>query len=376
MKKLYQEFIKGESPGIIWWIFPIIAVLILLLPWALTNPNYYSGISLMDTGQIGDTIGGITGPFIALLAALLTFFAFWVQYRSNIAQTKQFKKQDKDTKIDRFENKFFELLRLHRNNVSEISISYSGKEVVSGRKAFVSMFHEFKFCYYQLLRTNEANKDNPEHTYLNTSEIVNLSYLVFFMGVGNNSDILTQSLVPQRDKFILNKYIGSLKSSRINWKKWVLYKAKYNALLANGSNPENTLTKINPINCLISPDGNYLLTIKYLPFGGHMSRLGHYYRHLFQTVKYVDEQRDKIIKNKYDYIKTIRAQLSNHEQLLLFYNSQSSLGKNWIEKRYLKDYKLLKNIPLPLANLGVTPIDILGKTDEKGEKMFEWDIEE
>ena len=43
-------------------------------------------------------------PFIAIAAAILTFFAFWVQYKAN-------EQQKIDLKVERFENKFYELLR-------------------------------------------------------------------------------------------------------------------------------------------------------------------------------------------------------------------------------------------------------------------------
>ena len=50
----------------------------------------FGGKYFSDTGEIGDTIGGITGPFIAIAAAGLTFIAFWVQYKANIQQRQDF----------------------------------------------------------------------------------------------------------------------------------------------------------------------------------------------------------------------------------------------------------------------------------------------
>ena len=47
-----------------------------------------SNISFSETGQIGDTIGGITSPILAVLGAILTFFAFYIQYRANKYQLK------------------------------------------------------------------------------------------------------------------------------------------------------------------------------------------------------------------------------------------------------------------------------------------------
>ena len=72
---------------------------------------------------------------------------------------------------------------------------------------------------------------------------------------------------------------------------------------------------------------------KYIPFEGHQSRLGHYYRHLYQTVCYVDSQDEKYISNieKYKYMKILRAQLSTHEEALLFLNSLSLWA--WIGKK-------------------------------------------
>ena len=79
--------------------------LILFFPYLFTSNSFFD-INFSETGNIGDTIGGILGPFIAIAAAILTFFAFWVQYKAN-------EQQKLDLKIERFENKFYELLKLH-----------------------------------------------------------------------------------------------------------------------------------------------------------------------------------------------------------------------------------------------------------------------
>lgn len=64
------------------WFF-VGAVVVCGLPWLFTRCWL---MDFSDTGQIGDTIGGIMGPFIAIAAAGLTFIAFWVQYKANIQQ--------------------------------------------------------------------------------------------------------------------------------------------------------------------------------------------------------------------------------------------------------------------------------------------------
>ena len=79
------------------------------------------------------------------------------------------------------------------------------------------------------------------------------------------------------------------------------------------------------------------------------------YRHLFQVVTYINEQSSKILsyKEKYQYIKTLRAQLSTQEQLLFFWNSISDLGLAWERdpeidsenEKLITKYNLVKNIP-------------------------------
>lgn len=68
-----------------------------------------------STGVIVDTIGGTVGTVIAIFAAFLTFLAFGIQYEAN-------QQQKIDLQFERFESKFFELLKLHKDNVNEMVI--------------------------------------------------------------------------------------------------------------------------------------------------------------------------------------------------------------------------------------------------------------
>ena len=85
MRKSYTTFDKSFWKSFGWFLF--IAIVICSLPWVLTREWL---LDFSDTGEIGDTIGGIMGPFIAIAAAGLTFIAFWVQYKANIQQRQDF----------------------------------------------------------------------------------------------------------------------------------------------------------------------------------------------------------------------------------------------------------------------------------------------
>ncbi|WP_431844515.1 putative phage abortive infection protein [Pedobacter immunditicola] len=57
------------------------------------------------------------------------------------------------------------------------------------------------------------------------------------------------------------------------------------------------------INSVYSKKAKYNGKLVY--FAGHQVRLGHYYRHLFQTVKFIDKSSFLTPKQKYEYVKTL-----------------------------------------------------------------------
>lgn len=72
----------------------------------------------------------------------------------------------------------------------------------------------------------------------------------------------------------------------------------------------------------------------------HQNVLGHYFRNLYHIIKFVDKSN---IEDKKTYTNFVRAQLSSHELVLLYYNC---LTGNGIEKfkPLIEEYALLKNM--------------------------------
>lgn len=324
--------------------FPLVLLMVFFLffPYWFTSRSWFD-LDFTSTGQIGDTIGGILGPFIAIAAAILTFFAFWVQFKAN-------EQQKIDLQIERFENKFYNLIEIHRNNVSELIIGTK----TGGRKAYISMFNELKFTYliikdyYNNIYKNKF-PDNP----VSDEVIFNISYLVFFFGVGANSSKVVIDLIGEKNNSFFQCVEEFIKTNKTGWK------TQRNMGETIGANSENEV---------------FELDIRYMPCNGHMSRLSHYIRNLFQIVKYIDEQDEDIIpyEKKFQYAGTLRSQLSNHEQLLLYYNALSVLGKPWIENGFLVKYCMIKSLPLPLADFYKTPLSWLPEKNNYDKTMFEW----
>lgn len=280
-------------------MFVIIVILILFGPIIFIS---VLGINDMNkTGGIGDTFNGLTAPFISLLSAILVFLAFRAQVIANNLVNDQFKIQQIDTR-------FFELIKLHRDNVSEIGI---GKNF--GKKIFVMIIREYREIHRIIRIINRV-----DHRGLSNSEISSISFVVLFFGVGPNSSRQLKKALTDYDNNLGDRIIRILDNKKLK---------------------EHRKEKRK---------------LKYTPFEGHQSRLGHYYRHLFHVVTFIDKQ--EILKDKYSYIKTLRAQLTTHEQALLFINSQTPMGKNWYiskENNLLNTYKLVKNIPLDFFNCDI-----------------------
>ncbi len=64
-------------------ILLVIVIIIMVLPFFLNLPAVNKHFDFSKSGQIGDTIGGVTAPFINGLAAILVFIAFKAQIKAN-----------------------------------------------------------------------------------------------------------------------------------------------------------------------------------------------------------------------------------------------------------------------------------------------------
>ena len=76
----------------------------------------------------------------------------------------------------------------------------------------------------------------------------------------------------------------------------------------------------------------------------HKRDLGHYFRYLYNIFKFIDNSG---IKDKLKYSNIVRAQISDHELSILFYNCISQYGKEKF-KPLVEDFHLLDNLPKEL----------------------------
>lgn len=316
-------------------------------------------------GHYGSFLGAI------LLAATIIF------------QVISFKRQQ-------IENKFFELVKYYRDNIQEMQLrnpfyyvdksdkderekeKKKGDEKITGRRVMKIIFDQYSVAcriVYDTLGKNSHSRILKESSSLSYNRyfdkikncsnidkdrfIINeLAYMITFWGVPMRA---TQEL-----EGFINKYYDIEKSKpegtmNILVNKVIRYPALYDA-----NNPANISSYFRKeFSLKEDPQKTYGLhyedssSTHFKFFGGYQYQLGHFFRHLFQAIKYIDEQPWWLLDfdKKRDYIKTLRAQMSNYEQALLLINSLSTVGREWEyaqetdDKKLISKYDIVKNIP-------------------------------
>ncbi|MBA4743961.1 MAG: putative phage abortive infection protein [Muricauda sp.] len=328
--KSYQSQIKRLS-----WVLGIVAAILILIsflaPWILTN-NKFSIIDFTDTGGIGDTIGGIMNPFIGLAGIILTFLAFYLQYKANQIQIANFDRQLKQDRLhfenqlkeqkeqflkNQIENQFIEMIRLHKENVSEMSLEIftsitNNKETINGRKVFKHFLNEVNIIY-EVIKKHFTEEDADFR--------IRLSYDYFFSGLSH-------------------VYLLNPPKSDLHQQAFRDFKNINSSFLSTPGVDGGV--KIRDI--VSDPR----LNLNHLILSGHSNLLGHYYRHLFHSVKFIVNLNENAFpyEEKRKYLRLLRAQLSNEEQALLFYNWRSGYGTDWESQsnRFFTDFRMIHNL--------------------------------
>lgn len=105
-------------------IFTLVAGLILILisPWLLTLPKQM-GVSFENSGQIGDTIGGITAPIVGLIGAILLFLALKAQINANKIVMDQMREQRELDSYQKLSSHMTEQVQILRDDINEYNLT-------------------------------------------------------------------------------------------------------------------------------------------------------------------------------------------------------------------------------------------------------------
>tara|TARA_R110002012_G_scaffold263456_1_gene446325 strand:- start:164847 stop:165986 length:1140 start_codon:yes stop_codon:yes gene_type:complete len=353
------------------------SIIIVIIFW-LINMVSLGYMNSTERGTLGDMFGAVNAIFsgLAFAGIIISLYMQRIDLKNQqkqielnhkeVKQTnREFKIQNNTLSIQRFENQYYKMIDLHKLNVNEISIPFfdsldgsnssrDNKKIeqhssanilreVKGKKGFVDMIKELEFC---ILDTKSVMSNKELN--IKDSILFDFAYRIFFFGV--HSDFSTSDKIPEDIQKQIKRFIANKQK-------------KYKDNLISGATQE--------------------INTRYVPFQGHESRLAHYYRHLFQTVKYVVQQEENGIieyKEIRQYLRVLRAQLSNAEQLMLYYNYICGFGKNWdrLGKKYefLTKYRMIHNIPVDRVKHVENPRDhfkvFIDSMNDDKDPLFEW----
>lgn len=305
----------------IFWAIGIITGILLLLgvltPLAFNNPSFWEHYNFEKYVKIAQAFSGYMMPFIAFIAAFLTFCAFYVQFSANERIQKRYEEQKAN-------DHFSKMLDIHIANVTEFKIKsyrkldseeqYSvtnaqelsrnfthaintsnifinrvfnlnnvpssqlieqfnpaqikskkkyEKETISGRRSFLLMVKDF---HLTLKYVNQINVELFNQR-IGHEAILKLSYDIFFWGT-DSGQVNTENV----DQLDIEYVLLVLDSIRNNFR--------------NNKGAKLTFH-------YDTREGTKSHSIRFIPFSGHASRLAHYYRHFYQTLKHVHYNSEK-----------------------------------------------------------------------------------
>ena len=348
------------------WILLIAIVLVCMLPLLLTQ---FSIVDFTDTGEIGDTIGGIMGPFVAIIASFLTFLAFLMQYQANEVQKSELKRQSVLHDREQFESKLYQMLDVYNQNVTRLRAGD-----LEGKRAIPELLSEFHYIY-RCVRYAYIGIKESDITSLVTDKAQREDMLLYMNDV--IKDAGAENLVLMKFAYSLFFYGFPRVNPYEKYKgKYVLENIIYQSLLripfekADVRYQDYFLEdKFKVLRYPLKCSAHYEM------MKGHNEELGTYYRQMFQFFMAISDV-NKVIADedqKYRYAKLLRSQLTDSEQVLLYYNSMSEMGTEWNRKSRFQDnlresmgliarFRLIKNIPGSYPFFGLTP-DIVYQND-------------
>tara|TARA_R110002050_G_scaffold300768_1_gene472376 strand:- start:8000 stop:8920 length:921 start_codon:yes stop_codon:yes gene_type:complete len=285
MKRMPKLLTEKFSINVLVTGIIFLGISIILFIWQDWTFNIKNVINTQKISQFGDFVGGLIGSLWAL-AGVILFYVALTEQRNDFKTNREVLNTQAEAlkqQINEFE--------LQRKELSETRKIYQIQSETLKKQQFESTFFNLINLHHQIVNSIDL-KSTGKAGFVNTNM--------------NASEITTG-----RDCFV--KFTSGLKN-------------------VYSGNVENTKSFI---------DERQLINKSYLEYyEKHQSDLGHYFRNLYHIIKFIYNSE---VENKKTYIGLVRAQLSNDELVMLFYNCISDYGaKKFMPMAH--EYNLFKNL--------------------------------
>lgn len=358
-----MKYSSNKKEGLLGWlennlngVIIVSCILIVVVPFIFSLPAFCRFFEVHEGHNVGDAIGGITAPIIGIASILLLCITLKAQ-------------KDASNKSE-LENRIFQMIGLHRKNVEEM---HSEAKNLDGQDVFNMISKQIDECAEDVslfLRDIECEQVYSADFLKSLKEIrpeadcisfarLDISYSIVYIGVRDEYIETLKTLLCKRYKedfiwpLLLCLRLRLVNNIKEGYKEW---KDFCEETIADRVRLATAIWEANPS----SPEYSKKALLRYPNlctnhnklYWGHSFRLGHYFRHLYSTVEYIDSQDNLTDDERYEYVKILRTQLSNTEQMVFVANSFSDMGGPWElfrkekdNKHYITTYNLIKNIP-------------------------------
>jgi hypothetical protein len=256
------------------------------------NPILYGfsrSIDILPAANFGQFIGGFVGTTVSIVVSFLLFATLLNQSITNARVA--------------IESNFYKMLDYHFQHIQSLAVkhvraSQSDYESVTGKRAFIV----FKLHLERLLRiVSDVSKSLEVN--LTDDQVIDIACIAFYYGLDDQwRDFLEDKL----RRYPNHQQIVEL-----------LIQSRNAKLERDGENVGRA----------------------------NQTSLSSYFRNMYHLIKYVDTQKLLTSREKITYMNILRAQLSNAELWLLYFNVVSRFGRKWLENDYVVKYRLIKNMP-------------------------------
>lgn len=210
-----------------WILFIVFGIIIFFIPIILTLETGI--ISFASTGEIGDTIGGTTAPFLGFFGSILVYLALKAQIQANEQVRLQFEKQETDSKVEKrtayFKNRsetiLYEINNFYYSYIDEHHKGPSQKLNYQGSQAILKLLKNSKNTFYGQKKVLSPDLIEPK--------LKELEYLLVFFEITmleiKNDTILNDYIKSELAKFLKFVFESKLRN---NFKSVEDYKSKHN----------------------------------------------------------------------------------------------------------------------------------------------------
>lgn len=325
-----EEFFTKHSVKFA-FVLVIIGVFVIVIFMCINPFNDWSGKTDPNLfAQYGDFVGGFIGTFFSLAGFFLLYKTLLAQQESLNFQAKDISNQKDAIEKERFETTFFNLLNVQQNITDNIKAYFrkikglddKTTSIVSGREFFL-------YARNELFKINQSIFNT---SYLGPYDETEISQLAQYISQLNDpqSSYFTDPSEAEQEEFAIYKDISIRYTNTlygINSSKWTKI------------NEKDVPTKIK--------------YVYYIFFKRYHYAIGHYFRNMYNILKFIDEYELKKISNTPDsarhpaifiecskYAQFIQAQMSSYELTLLYYNALCFPNSLHL----IQKYNLLENL--------------------------------